>query len=273
MKERFFNILFLIAVLVGLLSLLVLLIDVISDGYKHLSWDFFTNYASRKAEKSGILAPLAGTLWLISLTALFTIPIGVSTALYLEEFATDNWFTKLIKVNVANLAGVPSIIYGLLGLAFFTYTLSLGKSILAGALTMTLLVLPIVIIASQEAIRTIQPSLKDAAYALGATKWEVSKRVVIPHSIGGIMSGIILAMSRAVGGTAPILIISSLVFITMVPSGPLDRFTILPLQIYTWAAFPKDDFRAIASTGIIVLLFILITMNSIAVLIRMRTQK
>ena len=248
MKERFFNILFLIAVLVGLLSLLVLLIDVISDGYKHLSWDFFTNYASRKAEKSGILAPLAGTLWLISLTALFTIPIGVSTALYLEE-------------------------YGLLGLAFFTYTLSLGKSILAGALTMTLLVLPIVIIASQEAIRTIQPSLKDAAYALGATKWEVSKRVVIPHSIGGIMSGIILAMSRAVGETAPILIISSLVFITMVPSGPLDRFTILPLQIYTWAAFPKDDFRAIASTGIIVLLFILITMNSIAVLIRMRTQK
>jgi len=138
---------------------------------------------------------------------------------------------------------------------------------------MTLLVLPIVIIASQEAIRTIQPSLKDAAYALGATKWEVSKRVVIPHSIGGIMSGIILAMSRAVGETAPILIISSLVFITMVPSGPLDRFTILPLQIYTWAAFPKDDFRAIASTGIIVLLFILITMNSIAVLIRMRTQK
>ena len=266
MKERFFNILFLIAVLVGLLSLLVLLIDVISDGYKHLSWDFFTNYASRKAEKSGILAPLAGTLWLISLTALFTIPIGVSTALYLEEFATDNWFTKLIKLNVANLAGVPSIIYGLLGL-------SLGKSILAGALTMTLLVLPIVIIASQEAIRTIQPSLKDAAYALGATKWEVSKRVVIPHSIGGIMSGIILAMSRAVGETAPILIISSLVFITMVPSGPLDRFTILPLQIYTWAAFPKDDFRAIASTGIIVLLFILITMNSIAVLIRMRTQK
>ena len=272
MKERFFNIIFLLAVLVGIFSLIILFVDIISDGYKHLTWDFLTNYASRKAEKSGILAPLAGTLWLIVLTALFTIPIGVSTALYLEEFASDNLFNKIIKINVSNLAGVPSIIYGLLGLAFFTYTLSLGKSLIAGALTMTLLVLPIVIIASQEAIRTIQPSLKDAAYALGATKWEVSKRVILPHSIGGIMSGIILAMSRAIGETAPILIISSLVFSTMVPSGPMDRFTILPLQIYTWASFPQDDFRAIASTGIIVLLFILIVMNSIAVYIRFRTQ-
>ena len=272
MKERFFYTIFLLAILVGIFSLVVLFVDIISDGYKNLTWDFLTNYASRKAEKSGILAPLAGTLWLVVLTAIFTIPIGVLTALYLEEFASDNLFTKIIKIYVSNLAGVPSIIYGLLGLAFFTYTLSLGKSLLAGALTMTLLVLPIVIIASQEAIRTIQPSLKDAAYALGATKWEVSKRVILPHSIGGIMSGIILAMSRAIGETAPILIISSLVFITMVPSGPMDRFTILPLQIYTWAAFPQDDFRAIASTGIIVLLLILIVMNSIAVYIRFRTQ-
>jgi len=272
MKEKLFYLLFLSAVMVGVVSLAVLFIDIISDGYKHLTWDFLTSYASRKAENSGILAPLAGTLWLIIMTAIFTIPIGVSTALYLEEFAGDNLFTKLIKINVSNLAGVPSIIYGLLGLAFFTYTLSLGKSLLAGALTMTLLVLPIVIIASQEAIRTIPPSIKDAAYALGATKWEVSKRIIIPHSIGGIMSGIILAMSRAIGETAPILIISSLVFITMVPSGPLDRFTVLPLQIYTWAGFPQDDFRSIASTGIIVLLLILILMNSIAVYIRIRTQ-
>ncbi|MEC7837681.1 MAG: phosphate ABC transporter permease PstA [Chloroflexota bacterium] len=272
MKERFFYTIFLLAILVGIFSLIVLFVDIISDGYKYLSWDFLTNYASRKAEKSGILAPLAGTLWLVVLTAIFTIPIGVSTALYLEEFASDNLFNKIIKINVSNLAGVPSIIYGLLGLAFFTYTLSLGKSLLSGALTMTLLVLPIVIIASQEAIRTIQPSLKDAAYALGATKWEVSKRVILPHSIGGIMSGIILAMSRAIGETAPILIISSIVFITTVPSGPLDRFTVLPLQIYTWASFPKDDFRAIASAGIIVLLFILIAMNSIAVYIRFKTQ-
>ena len=154
------------------------LVNTSTDRSKYLSWDFFTNYASRKAEKSGILAPLAGTLWLIFMTAIFTIPIGVSTALYLEEFASDNLLNKIIKINVSNLAGVPSIIYGLLGLAFFTYTLSLGKSLLAGALTMTLLVLPIVIIASQEAIRTIQPSLKDAAYALGATKWEVSKRII-----------------------------------------------------------------------------------------------
>jgi|TARA_B110000263_G_scaffold76923_1_gene67180 phosphate transport system permease protein len=272
MKDKFFNLIFLLAVMVGIISLIILFVDIISDGYKYLTWDFFTNYASRKAEKSGILAPLAGTLWLISMTAIITIPLGISTALYLEEFATDNWFTKLIKLNVSNLAGVPSIIYGLLGLAFFTYTLSLGKSLLAGALTMTLLVLPIVIIASQEAIRTIQPSLKDAAYALGATKWEVSKTVILPHSIGGIMSGIILAMSRAIGETAPILIISSIVFITTVPSGPMDRFTILPLQIYTWASFPQEEFRAIASTGIIVLLFILISMNSIAIFIRLKNQ-
>ena len=173
MKENFFYILFLSAILIGIFSLVVLFVDIIFDGYKYLTWDFLTNYASRKADKSGILAPLAGTLWLIVLTALFTIPIGVSTALYLEEFASENLFNKIIKINVSNLAGVPSIIYGLLGLAFFTYTLALGKSLLAGALTMTLLVLPIVIIASQEAIRTVQPSLKDAAYALGATKWEV----------------------------------------------------------------------------------------------------
>ena len=258
--------------LIALTCLLILLIDVVLDGYSYLSWDFLTNYASRKAENSGILAPLAGTLWLVILTAFCTIPLGVSTALYLEEFAGTNILSKIIKINISNLAGVPSIIYGLLGLAFFTYFIGLGKSIIAGALTMTLLVLPIVIISAQEAIRTVQPSLKEAAYALGATKWEVSKKIILPHSIGGIMSGIILAMSRAVGETAPILIISSLVFITTVPSSPLDRFTVLPLQIYTWASFPKDEFRAIASAGIIVLLIILITMNSLAIYIRWKNQ-
>ena len=244
----------------------------IFDGYSYLSWDFLTNYASRKAEKSGILAPLAGTLWLVILTAFFTIPLGVSTALYLEEFAGTNILSKVIKINISNLAGVPSIIYGLLGLAFFTYFIGLGKSLIAGALTMTLLVLPIVIISAQESIRTVQPSLKEAAYALGATKWEVSKKIILPHSIGGIMSGIILSMSRAIGETAPILIISSIVFITTVPSSPLDRFTVLPLQIYTWASFPKDEFRAIASAGIIVLLVILLTMNSLAIYIRWKNQ-
>ncbi len=272
MKERLFYLLILSSILIALTSLLILLIDVVLDGYSSLSWDFLTNYASRKAEKSGILAPLAGTLWLVILTALCTIPLGVSTALYLEEFAGTNILSKIIKINISNLAGVPSIIYGLLGLAFFTYFIGLGKSIIAGALTMTLLVLPIVIISAQESIRTVQPSLKEAAYALGATKWEVSKKIILPHSIGGIMSGIILAMSRAIGETAPILIISSLVFITTVPSSPLDRFTVLPLQIYTWASFPKDEFRAIASAGIIVLLVILMTMNSLAIYIRWKNQ-
>ena len=169
MKERLFYLLILSSILIALASLLILLIDVVFDGYSYLSWDFLTNYASRKAEKSGILAPLAGTLWLVIITAFCTIPLGVSTALYLEEFAGTNILSKIIKINISNLAGVPSIIYGLLGLAFFTYFIGLGKSILAGALTMTLLVLPIVIISAQESIRTVQPSLKEAAYALGAS--------------------------------------------------------------------------------------------------------
>ncbi len=268
MKERFFYILFLSSILIALTSLLILLIDVIFDGYSYLSWDFLTNYASRKAEKSGILAPLAGTLWLVILTAFFTIPLGVSTALYLEEFAGTNILSKVIKINISNLAGVPSIIYGLLGLAFFTYFIGLGKSLIAGALTMTLLVLPIVIISAQESIRTVQPSLKEAAYALGATKWEVSKKIILPHSIGGIMSGIILSMSRAIGESAPMIAISALVYLTFLPSSPLDRFTVMPIQIYNWISQPQDDFRGLAAAGIILLLIMLLSLNSFAIFLR-----
>lgn len=272
-RDAAFLALFIGTVLIGVAGLLTLLVDVLMDGITWLDWQFLTSYASRRPERSGIIVPLMGTLWVVGFTAAFTIPIGVGAAVYLEEFARPSRLTKLIQLNIANLAGVPSIIYGLLGLSVFVYFMTLGRSVLAGALTLTLLVLPIVIIASQEAIRAVPSSYRDAAFALGATRWQVVKTVVLPQSIPGIMSGVILALSRAIGETAPILVISSLVFLTFSPSSPLDRFTVMPLQIYTWAAQPQHDFRAIASAGIIVLLIVLLSMNGIAIWIRNRSQK
>jgi len=191
----------------------------------------------------------------------------------LEEFASDNWVKRIVQLNVSNLAGVPSIIYGLLGLTVFVFFFAMGRSVVAGALTMSLLILPIVIIASQEAIRAVPKGYRDAAFALGATRWQVVKDVVIPQSVPGMMSGVILAMSRAIGESAPMLIISSLVFLTFVPTDPGDRFTVLPLQIYTWVAQPQTGFRGIAAAGIMVLVILLVVMNGLAIWIRSRQQK
>ena len=232
-----------------------------------------TNYASRKPLESGILAPMAGTVWVVGLTAIFTVPVGIGTAIYLEEFARKNRLTRLIELNISNLAGVPSVIYGLLGLAVFVQFLFNGsRNLTAGALTMTLLILPIVIIASQEAIKAVPSSYRDAAYAMGATRWQVVKTVVMPQAVPGMMSGIILALSRAVGESAPILIISSLVWVTFVPTSPDSKFTVLPLQIFTWVSQPQEDFRSIAAAGIIVLLLILLGMNAVAIWIRNKYQ-
>ena len=209
----------------------------------------------------------------VGLTAIMVVPIGLGTAIYLEEFAADNIFTRLLNLNISNLAGVPSVIYGLLGLAIFVRLMLDGqRAIIAGSLTMALLVLPIVIIASQEAIRAVPSGFRDAAFSMGATRWQVVKTVVIPQAMPSVMSGIILALSRAVGESAPILVISALIFITYVPTSPLDRFTVLPLQIFSWASQPQHEFRSIASAGIIVLLIVLLSMNSIAIYIRNRTQ-
>tara|TARA_B100000945_G_scaffold244152_1_gene200379 strand:+ start:142 stop:1020 length:879 start_codon:yes stop_codon:yes gene_type:complete len=273
-KETFFLYLFLSSVIIGILALSVLLIDVLIDGLPYLNWDFLTNYASRKPLNSGILAPLAGTVWVVLLTAIFTVPIGIATAIYLEEFAKKGRFIRLIELNISNLAGVPSVIYGLLGLAVFVQFLFDGsRNLISGALTLTLLILPIVIIASQEAIKAVPSSFKDAGYAMGATRWQVVKNVVLPQAIPGMMSGIILALSRAIGEAAPILMISSLVWVTFVPTTPNSKFTVLPLQIYTWVSQPQEDFRSIAAAGIIVLLVILLIMNSIAVKIRNKYQQ
>ena len=272
-RDRIFFIGFLLAILIGVAGLAALLIDVLIDGLGFLNWKFLTNYASRKPLESGILAPMAGTVWVVGLTAIFTVPVGIGTAIYLEEFARKNRLTRLIELNISNLAGVPSVIYGLLGLAVFVQFLFNGsRNLTAGALTMTLLILPIVIIASQEAIKAVPSSYRDAAYAMGATRWQVVKTVVMPQAVPGMMSGIILALSRAVGESAPILIISSLVWVTFVPTSPDSKFTVLPLQIFTWVSQPQEDFRSIAAAGIIVLLLILLGMNAVAIWIRNKYQ-
>ncbi len=272
-RDRIFVTGFVAAIVIGILGLAALLFDVLIDGLPFLNWNFLSSYASRKPLESGILAPLAGTIWVVGLTALLTIPIGVGTAIYLEEFARKNKFNRLIELNIANLAGVPSVIYGLLGLAVFVQFLFNGsRNVTAGALTMTLLVLPIVVVASQEAIKAVPSSYRDAAFAMGANRWQVVKTVVLPLALPGMMSGIILALSRAIGESAPILIISSLVWVTFVPVSPDSKFTVLPLQIFTWISQPQHDFRGIAAAAIIVLLIVLLSMNGIAIWIRSKYQ-
>ena len=264
---------FMSSVVVGILGLVVLLAQVLFQGLEWLSPELIFNFPSRHPEQAGLKAAIFGTLWLMGLTAAFTVPVGVGAAIYLEEYATENWLTRLIEVNIANLAGVPSIVYGLLGLALFVQLLSLGRSVLAGALTMSLLVLPIVILASREAIKAVPETYRQAAFALGATKWEVVRSVVLPSAYPGVLTGIILAMSRAIGETAPVIAISALVYLTFVPQNPLDRFTVLPIQIFNWIARPQEDFRGLAAGGIIVLLIVLLSMNALAVFLRNRYQK
>jgi len=273
-RDNVFAALFAGSVVIGVLVLAWLLIEVFIDSIGWLDWQFLSSYSSRHPVEAGVLAPIAGTFWVIILTAVMTVPVGIATAVYLEEFAPANRITRLIQLNISNLAGVPSVVYGLLGLAIFVQYLFDGqRSLLAGALTLSLLVMPIVIIASQEAIRAVPPSYRDAAYAMGATRWQVVKMVVLPQAIPSIMSGIILAMSRAIGETAPILVVSSLVFITYVPTSPFDRFTVLPLQIVTWVSQPQDDFRHIAAAAIVILLVMLLTMNAAAIYIRAKFQR
>ena len=266
-----FYFVFIAAVMVGIVGLLVLLAQTLVEGLPWLDIEFLTNYMSRKPELAGIKAAVMGTIMTIVLTAGFTVPIGVGAAIYLEEYAPKNRLTQLIEVNISNLAGVPSVVYGLLGLGVFVQLMSLGKVVLAGALTLTLLVLPIVILASREAIRAVPGEYRLGAFALGADQWQVIKGTVLPSALPGILTGTILALSRAVGEAAPILVISGLVYVTFVP-GPLDRFTVLPLQIFTWVGRPQDEFRSLAAAGIIVLLVILMSMNAAAVLIRNKYQ-
>lgn len=268
----FFYTIFLLSVCVGIIGLAILLFDVLTKGIPWLSWHFITEYPSRHPEEAGLFSALMGTIWLMVLTAIFTVPVGVGAAIYLEEYAPRNFFTRFIEINVANLAGVPSIVYGLLGLALFVYLMHMGRSILAGSLTLSLLVLPIVILASRESIRAVPNSYRQAAYAMGADQWQVIKGVVLPSAVPGILTGTILAMSRAIGEAAPVIAISALVYLTFIPAHPMERFTVLPIQIFNWVSRPQEEFRGLAAAGIIVLLVILLSMNSIAVFLRNRYQ-
>ncbi len=267
------NILLAFSVFIAILTLAALIFDVLTDGLKWFDWQFFNSYPSRKPEIAGIKAAFYGTLWVMGITAALAIPIGISTALYLEEFAEDSRFNRFIKLNISNLAGVPSIIYGIIGMAIFVELLQLGRVILAGSLTMTLLILPIIIISSQEAIKQVPGYYMDAALALGATKWQVVMKIILPQSIPGIVSGFILSMSRAIGESAPMIAISALVYLTFLPKGPLDRFTVMPIQIYNWISQPKDEFRGLAAAGIILLLIMLLSLNSLAIILRDYFQK
>ena len=251
---------------VALLGILILEVTLL--GLPWLNFDFLTRFPSRFPEKAGILAGLAGTLWLVTLTAAIAIPIGVLAAVYLEEYAKPGRVSTFITINITNLAGVPSIVYGIIGLAIFVRFFGLDRSVLAGAMTMSLLILPVIIIASREAIKAVPSSLLQVAFSLGATRWQVTRDHVLPQAMPGILTGVILALSRAIGETAPLIMIGALTYIAFVQEGPMDEFTAIPIQIYNWTSRPQEAFHELASAGIIVLLLVLLIMNATAVWIR-----
>ena len=257
----------------GTALLLVLLWQIFSDGLRWLDIDFLRSFPSRFPERAGILSALAGTLWLISLVAIIAIPVGVATAIYIEEFGGKGKLVKIIDINISNLAGVPSIVYGIIGLTLFVRGLQLERSLISGALTMSLLILPVIIIASREAIRTVPDSIRHAAIALGATQWQTVWSHVLPASFPGILTGVILGLSRAIGETAPLIMIGALTYVAFVPEGPMDSFTALPIQIFNWVSRPQEEFHELAAAAIIVLLVVLLSMNSLAIFIRHKMEK
>lgn len=257
----------------AVLFLAVLLYSVLQHGLSWLSWDLVTRMPSRRPSQAGLQSALFGTLWVMALTSLLAFPVGVGAAVYLEEYAPHNWWTRILQTNIANLAGVPSVVYGLLGLAVFVEVLHLGRSVIAGALTMALLILPIIIIASQEALRAVPLSLRQAAFALGATEWQVAWYHVLPAALPGIMTGTILAVSRAIGETAPLLVVGASGYVAFNPHGINDQFTVLPIQIYAWTARAQSDFKDLAAAGILVLLTVLLVMNAAAIFLRQRFSR
>jgi len=257
-----------LATIFGIVVLVTLLVDVAGDAAPWLDRQFLGSFPSRHPSEAGILSALVGTLWLMGLTALISVPLGVASAVYLEEYAEDGWFLRLIQVNISNLAGVPSVVYGILGLALFVRFAAWGNSLLSGALTLSLLILPIIIISTQEALRSIPTGIRESAYALGATRWQVIYSHVLPMAAPGIFTGVILALSRAIGETAPLILVGALTFIPFLPQGALDQFTALPIQIFNWTARPQDEFQGLAAAAIVVLMVLLFTMNLTAILLR-----
>ncbi|MDB9372092.1 phosphate ABC transporter permease PstA [Nodularia sphaerocarpa] len=285
-SEYIFGIIGLLSMVIAIVTLSALLWDLLNDGFPRISWQFLTSFPSRKAEQAGILSAWVGTLLVMLVTAFTAIPIGIASGIYLEEYARKNWVSDLIEINVTNLAGVPSIIYGLLALAVFVYGLNLGRSVVTAGLTLALLVLPVVIVATREAFRAIPNSIREAAYATGASKWQVIWDHVLPYSTGTILTGIIVALARAIGETAPLISIGALTFIAFLPDPLINSqfpfisfawllapFTVLPIQMFDWVSRPQASFQANAAAAGLVLIFITLVMNAVAIYLRYRLRK
>jgi phosphate transport system permease protein len=274
-RDTAFRLALLASLGVGIVTLCILLYSVFRDGWSRLNQDVIFHFPSSNPEIAGAQSAIMGTIWVVGLTALITVPLGVGAAIYLEEYANrDRWFNRLIELNIQNLAAVPSIVYGILGLAFFVRGFAaLGQTVIAAALTLSLLVLPIVIIASREAIRSVPPSIRQGSLALGATQWQTIWRQVLPASIPGIATGAILALSRAIGEAAPLVLLGGLTFITFNPEGLDSSFTVLPIQIFNWISRPQDEFRTLAAAAIAVLLVLLLVLNATAILLRNKYQR
>ncbi|MBC8266923.1 MAG: phosphate ABC transporter permease PstA [Flavobacteriales bacterium] len=273
LKDQAFAYFGIFCTLIGLVILAFFIGNIFYDGMTRIDWDFLTNLPSRKAEKAGILTAWAGSIWIVIFTFLIVVPLGVAAGIYLEEYGKKSKIAELLEVNISNLAGVPSVIYGLLGLEIFGRLFGMGNSILAGSATLALLVLPIVIVATREALKAVPPSIRAASFGLGATKWQTIWYQVLPASFGGILTGVILAISRAVGETAPLIVIGALAYVPFTPSSPMDEFTVLPIQIFNWISRPQHEFSINAAAAIIVLLLITFVMNGIAVYFRNKWQK
>lgn len=284
--EQIFRWVGFVATTIGLIALAALIVDLAIAGWPRLSWDFLTNFASRRASQAGILAAWVGSLLVILVTAFFAVPLGIAAGIYLEEYAPRKWWTDIIEVNVSNLAGVPSIIYGLLALGLFVYGLGTGRSIFTAGLTLALLILPIIIVATREAIRAVPQSLREAAVGLGATDWQVTRDHVLPAASPGILTGVIIGISRALGETAPLITIGALTFIAFLPQSPLqasfpflnfgwlsDSFTVLPIQAFNWISRPGNDFASNAAAASLVLLILTLGLNGAAIWLRARLRK
>lgn len=285
-QDFLFNIVGILCTLVGIVTLGALLVDLLMDGAPRLNWQFLTSFPSRFAERAGILSSWVGTLLIMVVTAFAAVPLGVSAGIYLEEYARRNWITNIIEINIANLAGVPSIIYGLMALGLLVYQFRLGQSVLTGGLTLAFLILPIVIVATREALRTIPQGIREAAYALGSTKWQVVRHHLLPYSLGGTMTGIIIALSRAIGETAPLITIGALTFIAFLPPPPIrsqppfisldwlwSPFSVLPIQMFNWVSRPDQDFVVNAAAAGLVLIVVTLLLNAVAIMIRYRVRK
>lgn len=273
LKNNIFKYWAITCTLFGIAMLLIFLINIVIDGVGRLDWNFITDLPSRKPELAGIYTAIMGTVWILGLTAIIAIPIGVAAGIYLEEYGKKSRFANILEINITNLAGIPSIIYGILGLEVFVRMFGLGNSVIAGALTLSLLILPIIIVATREAIKAVPKTIREASFALGATKWQTISQQILPAAGGGVVTGVILALSRAIGETAPLIVVGALTYVPFAPQSPMDQYSVLPMQIFNWISRPEKEFATNAAAAIIVLLLITFIMNGFAIYLRNRWQK